>query len=146
MSYGQKASSTFTVSSWSEEVYADIDGEGTTAGETYYPTRGLSRAAVGYTYSGDIEGTSTLVYLMGYRDGDDLVIGLERFEGSIGGQEGSCVLRHEAVHDSTAVRGTVSVVPGMGTGGLERLSGEADLEIAGHSDDGYELVLSYDLG
>ena len=110
----------------SEEVYADIDGEGTTAGETYFPKRGLSRAAVGYTYSGDIEGTSTLVYLMGYRDGDDLVIGLERFEGSIGGQEGSCVLRHEAVHDATGVRGTVTVVPGMGTGGLERLSGEAD--------------------
>jgi hypothetical protein len=34
----------------------------------------------------------------------------------------------------------------MGTGGLEGLRGEADLAIAGHSDDGYELVLSYDLG
>ena len=142
-----KATCTFTVSSWSEEVYADIDGEGTTAGETYYPKRGLSRAAVGYTYSGDVEGTSTLVYLMGYRDGDDLVIGLERFEGSIGGQEGSCVLRHEAVHDATGVRGTVTVVPGHG----HRRPGTAlaarpSCEIAGHSETGYELVLSYDLG
>ena len=39
----------------------------------------------------------------------------------------------------------VEVVPGMGTGGLEGLRGEAELKIAGHSDDGYELVLSYDL-
>ena len=146
MGHALEATSTFTVSAWDEEVYADIDGEGTTAGELSFPQRGLSRAAVGYAYSGDVEGTSTLVYLMGYRKGDDLVIGLERFEGSIGGQEGSCVLRHEAVHDATGVRGTVTVVPGMGTGGLERLSGEAALEIAGHSETGYPFVLSYDLG
>jgi hypothetical protein len=40
----------------------------------------------------------------------------------------------------------LEVVPGMGTGGLEGLRGEAELRIAGHSDHGYELVLSYDLG
>ena len=40
----------------------------------------------------------------------------------------------------------VEVVPGMGTGGLENLRGEARLTIAGQSDDGYELVLSYDVG
>jgi len=145
MTYTNKATSRFTVSSWSEEVYADIDGVGTTAGETYYPQRGLSRATVGYTYSGEIEGTSTLTYLMGYRGGDDLVIGLERFEGSIGGHDGSCVLRHEAVHDAASVTGRLTVVPGMGTGGLEHLRGEAELRIEGHADDGYELVLSYEL-
>lgn len=146
MTYTQKATCRFTVTSWSEEVVVDIDGEGTTAGDTYYPKRGLSRAAVGYAYTGDVEGTSTVTYLMGYRGGEDLVIGLERFEGSIGGQEGSCVLRHEAVHDASSVTGTVTVVPGMGTGGLEDLRGEAELSIAGHAEDGYELVLHYALG
>ena len=33
----------------------------------------------------------------------------------------------------------------MGTGGLEGLRGEAELRIAGHSEDGYELVLAYDV-
>jgi hypothetical protein len=33
----------------------------------------------------------------------------------------------------------------MGTGELADLRGEAELTLAGHSDDGYELVLSYDL-
>jgi hypothetical protein len=34
----------------------------------------------------------------------------------------------------------------MGTGGLETLTGEAELTTGGHSVDGYELVLSYDIG
>jgi hypothetical protein len=34
----------------------------------------------------------------------------------------------------------------MGTGGLETLAGEAELAIAGHSEDGYDLVLSYEIG
>jgi hypothetical protein len=142
MTYTQQATCRFTVASWSEEVYAEIDPgeEGSTT-----PRRGLSRADVGYSYTGDLEATSTLVYLMGYRDGDDLVIGLERVEGSLAGHDGSFVLRHEAVHDASSVTGTVSVVPGLGTGGLENLRGEARLEIKGHGEEGYELVLAYDL-
>jgi hypothetical protein len=147
--YIHKATCRFTVSSWEEEVYADIDGTGAAhrgSGDMHHPDRGLSRAQVSYCYTGDLEGTSTLVYLLGYRGGDDLVMGLERFEGSVAGHEGSFVLRHEAVHDSASVHGRVTVVPGMGTGALERLRGEAELTIAGHSEEGYELVLSYDVG
>jgi hypothetical protein len=146
MDYTQRATCRFTVASWSEEVYADLDpGEGTTVGTMYYPRRGLSRASVSYSYTGDLQANSTLVYLMGYRNGDDLVIGLERVEGSLAGHDGSFVLRHEAVHDASSVRGTVTVVPGMGTGGLESLRGEAALEIQGESEAGYDLVLAYDL-
>lgn len=145
-SYSHKATCRFTVSSWDERVVTDIDGEGTTYGETYYPRRGISRAEVAYTYSGDLEGTSQMAYLMGYRGGDDLVLGLERFTGSVDGHEGSCVLQHTGSHDSSSVRAHVRVVPGMGTGALESLRGEAELVIEGHSEDGYELVLHYDLG
>ena len=145
-SYSHKAACRFQVSSWDEKVVSDIDGEGTTYGEVYYPRRGISRAEVGYTYTGDVEGSSRMVYLMGYRGGDDLVLGLERFTGSVDGHEGSCVFQHTGSHDSSSVRAHLRVVPGMGTGGLENLRGEADLVIAGHSEDGYELVLHYDLG
>jgi hypothetical protein len=64
----------------------------------------------------------------------------------VGGQDGTCVFRHVGSQDAGAVSAHLEVVPGLGTGGLEGLRGEADLEIAGHSDDGYALVLSYDLG
>ncbi len=45
MSYSQKATCRFDVTSWKEEAYVDIDeGEGTTSGEMYYPKRGLTLA------------------------------------------------------------------------------------------------------
>ncbi len=146
MSYAHEAISRFDVTSWSEQVYVDIDpGEGTTAGETYYPRRGLTRAEVGYTYRGDLEGSSTLTYLIAYKADAAPVLGLEQFTGSVGGQEGTCVLRHTGTQDAGSVSARLEVVPGMGTGGLEGLRGEAELTIAGHSDDGYEIVLRYDL-
>jgi hypothetical protein len=146
MSYSHTATCKFQVASWSESTYVDIDGEGTKVGETYYPRRGLSKAEVGYSYAGDVEGTSTLVYLIAYKADAAPVLGLERFTGSIGGHEGSCVFRHVRSQDAGSVSARLEVVPGMGTGGLETLVGEAELAIGGHSDDGYELVLSYDLG
>jgi hypothetical protein len=144
--YSRKAACRFDVSSWTEQMFADIDGEGTKRGETYYPRRGLTRAEVGYTYTGDLEGSSSLVYLIAYKGDAAPVLGLERFEGSVDGHEGSFVMRHEGEQDAGSVRAHLEVVPGMGTGDLETLRGEADLVIAGHSDDGYELVLHYDLG
>jgi hypothetical protein len=147
MDYTDQATCRFTVSSWKEQVYADIDeGAGTTAGETYYPRRGLTRAEVGYTYTGEIEGTSTLVYLIAYKGDAAPVLGLERFTGTIAGHDGTCVLRHLGDQDAGSVSARIEVVPGMGTGGLEGLRGEAELSIAGESKDGYELVLSYELG
>jgi hypothetical protein len=144
--YTHKAACRFDVSSWTEQVYADIDGQGTTSGDVYYPRRGLTRAEVGYTYKGDLEGSSSLVYLIAYKGDAAPVLGLERFEGSVDGHEGSFVMRHVGEQDAGSVRAHLEVVPGMGTGGLETLRGEADLVIAGHSEDGYELVLRYDLG
>jgi hypothetical protein len=146
MSYTHKATCRFQVASWSETVLVDIDGEGTTAGDAYYPTRGLTRAEVGYTYAGAVEGGSTLTYLIAYKPDAAPVLGIEQFTGSVDGHEGSCVFRHVGSQDAGSVSAHLEVVPGMGTGGLEGLRGEAELSIAGPSEDGYELVLSYDLG
>src|SRR5690242_15637901 len=85
MGFSKKATGRFQVSSWKEHVYSDIDeGEGTTAGEIYYPKRGLTHAEVEYTYSGDIEGTSVVGYLISYKESAAPVFALERFTGSIG--------------------------------------------------------------
>ena len=73
------------------------------------------------------------------------MLGFERFEGSIGGRRGSCVFQHIGSQDRGSVSARVEVVPGLGTGELADLRGGADLSIAGPSDDGYELLLSYDI-
>jgi hypothetical protein len=145
MNYSHEATCRFNVASWTENLVTDIDGEGTKVGDAYYPNRGVTQTEVSYAYTGDIEGTSKQVGLIAYKDGAAPVLSLERFEGSIGGHEGTCVFRHVGEQDKGSVSDFVEVVPGMGTGGLENLRGEAHLTIAGHSDDGYELVLSYDV-
>lgn len=132
MTFTRTATSTFTVASWSEIIVADVDEEGI--------TRGLTRAEVGHTYRGDVDGTGLLTYLTAHAAGAGPLLGFERFEGSIAGHDGTCVFRHVGTQDRTTVSAHVEVVPGMGTGGLEGLTGEAELEIAG---DGYRLTLSY---
>lgn len=146
MTYTRTAAAHFSVAAWEESVEIDIDGTGSTRGETYYPDRGVTRAHVGYTYTGDVEGSSTVSYVFAYTGADAPILGLEHFTGTIGGQEGSCVLRHVGSHDATSVTAHIEVVPGMGTGGLEGLRGEAELSIAGEAPDGYPFELSYDLG
>ncbi|MDI2031869.1 DUF3224 domain-containing protein [Saccharopolyspora sp. TS4A08] len=145
MIYQHEAAGRFSVTSWSEHLITDIDGEGTTAGDAYYPNRGLTRADVRYTYTGEIEGTSTLTYLIAYKADAAPVLCFEHFEGSIAGHEGTCVFQHSGSQDKASVTAHLQVVPGMGTGGLETLRGEADITIAGHSDDGYDLTLTYSL-
>ena len=145
MSYAHETTSRFTVASWKEDLYVDIDGEGTTAGEAYYPKRGLTHAAVGYAYSGGIEASSEVHYLITYKGDAAPVLGFEQVTGSVDGHEGSFVFRHVGSQDAGSVSAHLEVVPGLGTGGLEGLTGEAELTIAGHSEDGYELVLRYDL-
>ena len=124
----------------------DIDHEGVTSGEMYYPQRGITQAQVGYSYTGEIEGSSTLAYLIAYKPDGAPVLGMEQFTGTIAGHDGSCVFLHTGSQDARSVTAHLEVVAGMGTGGLEGLRGEAELSIAGESADGYELVLSYDLG
>jgi hypothetical protein len=145
MGYPHTATCRFRVAAWEESVVVDIDDAGTRAGETYYPTRGFSRAAVAYTYSGDVEGTSTLGYLIAYRPGGAPTFGIEHLIGSVNGHEGSLVLLHTGDHDADGVREHLEILPGMGTGALAGITGEAELTLSGHSDDGYELVLHYDL-
>ncbi|MBV9844637.1 MAG: DUF3224 domain-containing protein [Kutzneria sp.] len=145
MNYSHRASCRFTVASWSESVVSDIDDSGTTIGGTYYPMRGLTRAEVRYSYTGDLAGSGTLVYLIGYKADAAPVLGFERFEGTVAGREGTCVFRHVGTQDKGSVSAQIDVVPGMGTGGLENLRGEAELCIAGQSDDGYPLTLCFDV-
>ena len=147
MGYAHTATCRFNVASWEESVVVDIDGEaeGARAGTAYYPRRGFSQASVAYTYTGDIEGTSTVGYLIAYRPGDAPTFGMEQVTGAVNGQEGSFVLLHTGKHDAEGVYEHLEIVPGMGTGGLEGITGEAELKLVGHSDDGYELVLHYDL-
>ncbi|MBO0842811.1 MAG: DUF3224 domain-containing protein, partial [Nocardioides sp.] len=148
-SYSRKATGRFTISGWKEQAYVDIDGAGMTMGDAYIPTRGLTDATTTYTYTGEIEGTATSRMLAAYAPGQPATFeGYAQFTGSIAGQDGSCVWRFQGTYaEADGVRQHLTIAPGLGTGGLEGLSGEADLALGTETPEGgYELVLAYDIG
>ena len=115
---------TFSLKSWDEKPYNELPGE-----------LKMTRSSVAYTYQGDIEGESTLDYLMVYReDGSGSFVGLERVIGSVAGRAGSFVLQHTGTFDKSDVTGTCFVVPQSGTGELANLRGEGSISLSGHAE------------
>ena len=145
MSRAHRTTAAFTVTAWDEQIVTDIDGNGFERGGTYYPSLGITASRVTYTYSGGLEGVGTVAYAFTYRQGASPIVGFERFEGSLDGHDGSFVLQHAGHHTVTGVQATMTVLEGMGTGGLETLRGEAHIDLEVNVHGGFALVLDYDL-
>jgi hypothetical protein len=131
-----QATATFAIKSWDEKTW-----EGKPAAEVTGAK--LTRAEVSYTYQGDLEGESTVQYLMSYHEnGNTPFIALERFVGRLGGRSGSVVFQHLGEADATDVKGTLTVLPGSGTGELQGLRGQAQIALSGHQDR-YPITFDY---
>lgn len=108
------ATGTFEGKSWDEQTYSQVDGG---------PK--LNRASVTNAFHGDIEGESTLEYLMIYHDDESATyVGLEQVVGRIGERTGSFVLQHSGTYRDGTATTSWFVVPGSGTGELRGLRGE----------------------
>jgi Protein of unknown function (DUF3224) len=108
----------FEITSWNEDRY-----------EEYEDTRGLAQADVTQTFTGDIEGTGSVRWLMCYRpDGTADWVGLQRVDGRIGRSSGSFVLQTIGTFDGTRAAGDWSVVPDSATGQLQGLTGRGRIE------------------
>ena len=130
--------STFTTKHWNEKTW-----DGKPANEV--EGNKLSRAEVLNTYDGDLKGQSELQYLMTYHgDGTGHFIGLERVEGSLKGRSGSFVIHHTGTFDDLGVKGTVTVVPGSGTGDLSTLRGEGSYDLAGQQE-AYPISFDFEI-
>ena len=123
---------TFKIASWDEKPFAEVEGGGK-----------LTRASVIKSYSGEIQGTGTLEYLMTYRmDGSADFLGYERFVGRVRDRSGSFVLQHHGVFADGKAKETSLVVAGSGTGGLAGLKGKSEFS-ATHEQE-YPVTLDYD--
>ena len=122
----------FSTKAWDEKTYIEID-----AG------RKLARVNAIFTYQGDLEGESSLDYLMAYSpDGTGSFVGLERIEGRIGGRKGTFVSQHSGVFDPKSVTTRFDFLAGLGTGALEGLVGGGELKLAGPGP--YSFTFEYD--
>lgn len=130
----QQANATFAVKSWTETTW-----DGKPAAEVEGAK--LSHAVVEYTYQGDMQGQSTIRYVMSYNaDGSGQFVALEHFTGSIGGKSGSVVLQQVGTFEP--VTATLTVLPGSGTGELAGLRGESHIVLSGNMEQ-YPFILSY---
>jgi hypothetical protein len=113
-----KAVGEFNIDSWDEKTYQELED----------PAK-LTRADVSQTFSGDIEGTGSVQWLMAYRpDGTARFVGLQRVEGSIGGKQGSFIAETAGDFDGAVARWVWTIVSGTGTGDLTGLEGQGTFE------------------
>ena len=109
-----RAEGTFGLNSWDEKPYVETDGE-----------IRLTQASIANTIAGDIQGESTLCYLMAYLpDSSASFVGHEHVTGRIDDRHGAFVLKHEGVFSDGQAHGSLEVVPGSTTGDLAGLTGQ----------------------
>ena len=118
-----EAKCSFQITGWDEKTYQEIGGGAK-----------LSNAKVTQSYSGAIEGTSSIEYLMSYTtQGTANFVGIERVSGTVAGKTGTFVLQHVGSFSEGKARSSWSVVAGSGTEGLANLRGEGSY-VAGHGE------------
>jgi len=119
----------FEITSMHEAAYHEGDGD---------PK--LTRANGSQRFSGDIAGDGSVEWLMCYTvDGTARFVGLQRIAGSIDGHAGSFVAEAVGDHDGKQSKGTWSIIPGSGTGGLSGISGEGTFHAPGGPEVSYSL-------
>ncbi len=128
------AKGSFTINSWEEDVYEQLD----TGGK-------LTVASVTQAITGDIEGDSSVRWLMAYAPDDTArVIGIQRITGRIGERSGSFVLETLGQFDGEVASGDWTILPGSGSGALAGISGTGSTSAPSGSEATYELT--YELG
>lgn len=109
-----RATGKFTVSSWDENTYEELDGGGK-----------LTKATVVFTFTGDLEGEGHWDAVMCYRDdGTATFTGYQRTVGTLGGRTGTFVLRADGTFENGEAKSAWQVVDGAATGDLRGLTGD----------------------
>ncbi|WP_410631689.1 DUF3224 domain-containing protein [Amycolatopsis sp. cmx-4-83] len=99
----------------------------------------FARVAIAKTFTGAIEGTSTVEMLTASSATSRAYVAFERLAVSVDGRKGGFVLHHTA--DDTGL--TLKILAGSGFGELAGISGTANIEL--DAEQNHTLVLSYAL-
>jgi hypothetical protein len=134
-----KLSGTYTVKKWEEAPYEVIEDR-----------MKATRASVEYAYSGDIEGTAKVEYLMFYRSFDNKDphkaeaehVAMMRIIGKLNGKSGSFAVKDNGSYGSGLAKASLSIVAGSGTGELAGISGTGSYK-ADQSGWNWELDVSF---
>ena len=129
-----KATGNFKIESWEEQPYLETEDGGK-----------LTRAKVEQTFRGEIDGHGEVEWLMCYQpDNTADFVGLQRIVGRVGDRSGSIVLESRGTFDGNHAKGLLRVVPGSGTGELNGISGEGELNAPLGSQPSVTLTYGFD--
>ena len=129
-----QARSKFKIDAWDEQSYLETEDGGK-----------LTRAHVKQTFHGDIDGHGEVEWLMCYRpDNTADFVGLQRIVGRVGDRSGSIVLESRGTFDGNQAKGLLRLVPGSGTGELNGISGEGELNVPLGSQPSVTLTYGFD--
>ncbi|MFC4083901.1 DUF3224 domain-containing protein [Amycolatopsis samaneae] len=105
------ATASFVLDKWEPQA------EEETAGTRF------ARVVIAKTFTGDVEGTSTVEMLTAVNETSRAYVAFERFAGAVDGREGAFVLHHSAGDHGLDLR----ILPGSGTGDLTGITGTATI-------------------
>ena len=129
----------YKVIKWEEAPYENISANSK-----------LSKASVEYQFTGEMEGTARVEYLMFYsyfdpadpHDSKAAYAGLIRFEGKLLGRSGSFVMIDNGTFQDGAANSRLLIANGSGAGALQGITGNGNYR-ADRS--GYTIELDYAL-
>ena len=129
-----QAKGTFTVAGWDENTYEELDAGGK-----------LTKAHVTFGFDGDLRAQGGWEAVMCYKpDGSASFTGFQLMTGTLGGREGSFVLRADGSYENGEARTTWQVVADSATGQLRGLNGTGVAVSSGGS--GGTFSFDYELG
>ena len=131
---GRIAEGSCTIDSWDETMLEERE-DGTR----------LTKAAVAMNFTGDIDGKSTIEYLMIHAaDKSARFVGFETIHCTIDGKKGSFVLQHEGKFSIGIASSDFKVVSGSGRGELMNISGAGSFVSNGERDSDYRFEYNAD--
>ncbi|MDT7804289.1 MAG: hypothetical protein QOI78_7722 [Actinomycetota bacterium] len=99
----------------------------------------FARVAIAKTFTGAVEGTSTVEMLTASNAASRAYVAFERLTVSVDGRKGAFVLHHTA--DDSGL--TLKILTGSGSGELTGISGTANIEM--DAEQNHTLTLTYEL-
>ena len=125
-----KASGELRVADWNEEAFLERD-----AGK-------LTQARVVQELTGDIEGATTIIWLLAYRPDDTAdFVGMQQIDGTLDGQSGSFVVSSTGTFDGERAAAAWTIVKGSGAGEFSGISGSGSFDAPHGGQATYELSL-----
>lgn len=123
----------FQIASWDELPYSESP-EGAK----------ISKAKVRQTYSGAIEGSSEIEYMLSYQDDKTATfVGYEKVSGSINGQPGSFKVHHNGRLNEGVASSSFVIVAGSGQGGFAGMTGTGLFRSKEHGQANYQMTVNY---